>query len=191
VNISLLEEFSERFSKSNQSLGNLSVRDVPYILDKSALSFRVSGNIEQFYSWFEMEDAPTIGGDFFLQIFSFDELEKAQDGWAGPDDEEIHWKQSYVVFGDRSGDALVFDSAQSNPEIYGSIQKRSFLVAESLAGLLEALIVGIKIEEDEFDGDTRGEDMSLKEDFVRRVEGAISTLTSGVNPDGFMRFFFG
>ncbi|RMS11718.1 hypothetical protein ALP71_01607, partial [Pseudomonas coronafaciens pv. garcae] len=116
---------------------------------------------------------------------------RAQDGWAGPDDETLPWKNSFVVFADRNGDALVFDSAQKNPSIYGSIQKRSFLISNSMNIFLEALLFAIEVEEDIFNGDTREDDMSLKKIVVEQVKNSVSGLGSDFNVDGFMKFFLG
>ncbi|CAM3555705.1 hypothetical protein BZK31_26625 [Pseudomonas floridensis] len=190
MNEKILKNFAERFNKSEQSTGKIFFRDTPKEIVNGSLSLMLSGEVEQFYTQLEMEDNPTIGGDFFLQIFMINQLEKAQDGWSGPDDETLPWMNSFVVFADRNGDALVFDSAQKNPSIYGSIQKRSFLIASSMNIFLEALLLAIEVEEDAFNGDTREDDMSFKKVFIERVENSVSGLNSGFNVDGFMKFFF-
>ncbi|MEE5154850.1 hypothetical protein V2J87_26245 [Pseudomonas alliivorans] len=190
MNGNILKNFAERFNKSEQSTGKIFFRDTPKEIVNGSLSLMLSGEVEQFYTQLEMEDNPTIGGDFFLQIFMINQLEKAQDGWSGPDDETLPWMNSFVVFADRNGDALVFDSAQKNPSIYGSIQKRSFLIASSMNIFLEALLLAIEVEEDAFNGDTREDDMSFKKVFIERVENSVSGLNSGFNVDGFMKFFF-
>ncbi|MEE4892280.1 hypothetical protein V2K64_26335 [Pseudomonas alliivorans] len=190
MNENILKNFAERFNKSEQSTGKIFFRDTPKEIVNGSLSLMLSGEVEQFYTQLEMEDNPTIGGDFFLQIFMINQLEKAQDGWSGPDDETLPWMNSFVVFADRNGDALVFDSAQKNPSIYGSIQKRSFLIASSMNIFLEALLLAIEVEEDAFNGDTREDDMSFKKVFIERVENSVSGLNSGFNVDGFMKFFF-
>ncbi|POC81520.1 MULTISPECIES: hypothetical protein [Pseudomonas syringae group] len=191
MNEEILKKFAKRFNESEQSSGKISFRDAPKKLATDSLPFTLSGEVEEFYAHLEMEDDPTIGGDLFFQIFMIDQLEQAQDGWSGPDDESLPWLQSFVVFADRSGDALVFDSAQENPSIYGSIQNRSFLIADSMGVFLEALLIAIEIEEDKFDGDTREDDMSFKEDFIDCVQTMISGAASKLDTNGFMKFFFG
>ncbi|MEE4732785.1 hypothetical protein V2K24_14045 [Pseudomonas alliivorans] len=189
MNEKILKKFAERFNKSEQSTGKIFFRDTPKKIANGSLSLMLSGEVEQFYTQLEIEDNPTIGGDFFLQIFMINQLEKAQDGWTNPDDETLPWMNSFVVFAVRNGDALVFDSAKKNPSIYGSIQKRSFLIASSMNIFLEALLLAIEVEEDAFNGDTREDDMSFKKVFIERVEKSVSGLNSGFNVDGFMKFF--
>ncbi|EGH32871.1 hypothetical protein VT47_25040 [Pseudomonas syringae pv. syringae] len=191
MNEEIIKIFADRFNKSEQSTGKIFFRDTPKEIASGSLSLTLSGEIKQFYTQLEMEDNPTIGGDFFLQIFMINQLEQAQDGWSGPDDETLPWMNSFVVFADRNGDALVFDSAQENPSIYGSIQKRSFLIANSMNIFLEALLLAIEVEEDIFDGDTREDDMNFKKTFIERVENSVSRLGSDFNVNGFMKFFLG
>ncbi|MBF4560072.1 hypothetical protein H7698_28785 [Pseudomonas sp. p50] len=184
----VIKKFADRFNNNNQNMGTVLYSTDP-IVRKSDVFPHLNEQIEEFYLHIHLENAPTIGGDFFLQIFALNELENAQVGWSGPDDEELAWKQSFVVFADRNGDALVYDSEQKNCPVYGSIQKHSFLVANSFFCFLEALLVGIAVEE-EFGGDTREEDLSYKSNFISEVENRISSMGDVVSVQGFMKFFF-
>lgn len=186
----LIKEFAARFNRSKQSMGTIDYVEMPIALADSNL-LPAGSDIRRFYRHVVLDDSPTLGGDFFLQFFAFDELPDAQAGWTGPDDETLAWKQSFVRIADRSGDALVVDAAQPQSPVYGSIQQRSFLVAASFSALLGALAIGMDIEEIEFGGDTREDDMDFKPAFLARVEAAIAEAGEGVNVAGFMKFFFG
>jgi len=156
----------------------------------SQLFSRISGKIKEFYSSVELVESPTVGGDFYFKILTVDKLEVAQSGWAGPDDKTLNWKESFVLFGDRNGDALIFDSAHLSSPVYGSVQKRSYLISPSFSGFLKAIMIGWEIEELEFGGDTREEDMSYKTEFLKRVESRLSVLGDEVDVNGFAKFFF-
>ncbi|WP_122422041.1 hypothetical protein [Pseudomonas viridiflava] len=186
----LLKEFADRFTRSDQSMGQIFYNDPSSASADEPLPFSLNGEIELFYRHLKMAGDPTVGGDFYIQFFTIDQLTSAQDGWLGPDNESFGWKKSFIVFADRNGDALVFDSATEEPEIYGSIQKRSFKIADSLFIFLRALIIGINIEEDEFNGDTREDDMSPKQVFINRLESEISKVGNALDVKGFMRFYF-
>ena len=186
----VIKEFAARFNRSDQSMGRIDYVETPIALADSNL-LPAGSDIMQFYQHVAMDDSPTLGGDFFLQLFTVDELADAQAGWTRPDDETLPWKQSFVRVADRNGDALVVDAAQPQSPVYGSIQQRSFLVAASFSALLGALSIGIDIEEVEFGGDTRDDDMEFRPAFLARVEAAITDADEGVNVDGFMKFFFG
>lgn len=186
----VIKEFAARFNRSEQSLGRLDYVETPIALADSDL-LPAGSDIMQFYQHVVLADSPTLGGDFFLQLFTVDELADAQSGWAGPDDETLAWKQSFVRIADRSGDALVVDAAQPQSPVYGSIQQRSFPVAASFSALLSALAIGIDIEEVEFGSDTRDDDMDFKPALLARVEAAITDTVQDVNVAGFMKFFFG
>jgi len=186
----VIKEFAARFNRSEQSMGRLDYVETPIALADSNL-LPAGSDIRQFYEHVVLADSPTLGGDFLLQFFAFDELADAQAGWTGPDDETLAWKQSFVRVADRNGDALVVDAAQPQSPVYGSIQHRSFPVAPSFSALLGALAIGIDIEEVEFGGDTREDDMDFKPAFLARIEAAVADAGEGVNAAGFMKFFFG
>lgn len=186
----VIKQFAARFNRSEQSMGTIDYVETPITLDDSEL-LPIGSDIRQFYAHVVLDDSPTLGGDFFLQLFTVDELADAQAGWAGPDDETLPWKQRFVRVADRSGDALVVDAAQPQSPVYGSIQHRSFPVAASFSAFLGALSIGIDIEEVEFGGDTREDDMGFKPAFLARVETGIAEAGEGVNVAGFMKFFFG
>jgi len=190
MNHDVIKEFAARFNRSEQSLGRLDYVETLIALADSNL-LPAGSDIMQFYRHVVLDDSPTLGGDFFLQFFTFDELADAQAGWTGPDDETLAWKQSFVRVADRNGDALMVDAAQPQSPVYGSVQHRSFPVAASLSALLGALSIGIDIEEVAFGGDTRDDDMDFKPAFLARVEAAIAEAGKGVNVAGFMKFFFG
>jgi len=186
----VIREFVARFNRSEQSMGRIDYVETPIALADSNL-LPAGSDIRQFYQHVVLDDSPTLGGDFFLQFFTVDELADAQSGWTGPDDETWPWKQSFVRVADRSGDALVVDAAQPQSPVYGSIQHYSFPVAASFTALLGALSIGIDIEEVEFGGDTRDDDMGFKPAFLARVEAAVTDAGEDVNVAGFMKFFFG
>lgn len=184
----VIKKFVDRFNISDQSMGSMSYLD--FTSNASNLYAPINGEAKEFYSCVKLEDTPTIGGDFYLQLFTADEIENAQSGWTGPDDETLPWKKSFVLFGDRNGDAVVFDSAQPLSPVYGSIQKRSFLISTSFFSFLEALIIGIDVEEVEFSGDTREEDLSFKKNFLKKVEERLNVLGDAIDVEGFMKLFF-
>jgi len=190
MNHDVIKEFAARFNRSEQSMGTIDYVEAPVALSNSNL-FPAGSDIMQFYQHLVLANSPTLGGDFFLQLFTFDELADAQAGWTGPDDETLAWKQSFVRVADRNGDALVVDAAQPQSPVYGSIQHRSFPVAASFSALLGALAIGIDIEEVAFGGDTREDDMDFKPAFLARIEAAVADAGEGVNAAGFMKFFFG
>ncbi|MBF7142723.1 MULTISPECIES: hypothetical protein [Pseudomonas] len=190
MNRIVLESLVQRFSTSEQSLGRLALRTNPLKGLELSPFGKFSGDIEQFYSQLEIDRHTMIGGDFSLQLFSLEELEGAQSGWSGSNDEGLLWRERFVVFADRNGDALVFESAQENPFVYGSIQQRSFYIAQSMTVFLQALLAGIEIEEDEFCMDTREEDMEFKKSFIDRVQSRVSAMEPDLSTKGFMRFFF-
>lgn len=187
-----ISNFAESFSKSSQSMGTLK-RAIPSVMISEDITRgRLTGQAKEFYSGVYMGDMPTLRGDFFFQLFSVAELETAQDGWnsVGSEEVDLGWKDSYVVFADRNGDALAFDSSCDVSPVYGSIQKRSFLISNSFFGFLDAIVFGVDIEESDFQGDTRLDDMSYKSLFISKVEQKLSSSSKEIDVDGFMRFFF-
>lgn len=186
----IIKSFVTQFNSIEQNMGKMSYIEDGFTHPNSGFS-GISGEIKLFYTHVKLEESPTLGGDFFLQFFMLDEIEGAQSGWAGPDDDALQWRQSFILFGDRNGDALVYDSANQKSPVYGSIQKRSFLIADSFLCFLEALLAGVEVEERDFKGDTRDDDMNFKPAFLARVEERVSCVGGGINAKNFIKFFFG
>jgi hypothetical protein len=190
---SACEKFANAFSNSQQAMGLLE-----YVVDPINVihSPQITLSIEHefFYKHLRMSDSPTVGGDMFIQLYAPEELEQRQVGWRwdGRTKKEIaSWNKCWTVFADRNGDAIYSDASSNEvSRVYGAIQSKRVLIADSLADFLRAMSTCMTAEEVTFANETRNDDMSYKSEFLDLLHRSLSSEIPGVNGEGFFEFFF-
>ncbi|MEW5050444.1 hypothetical protein AB1Y85_24080, partial [Enterobacter hormaechei] len=75
--------------------------------------------------------------------------------------------------------------------VYGSIQKRNFIISGSLADFLNAFCSAIEMEQNNYDGDATDDEFNLREDFLEDIDVMLKTKLKDVEVEGFKKFFFG
>jgi hypothetical protein len=190
-----IEKFCSRFGRGGMDLGRISLRVPEPVTFPGQLS--TSSELTLLYSSLELNDNPTIGGEFFFEFYSLDKLEQAQYGWRwisiGRNEytEDPHWNAAWTIFGNRNDDVLIADTGDPGTPVLGSIQKRTFRIADSLAEYIDVISDCMACEEESFGFDTKLEDMSVKPEFLTKIESLITKKLAPKNVDGFMDFFFG
>lgn len=142
-----------------------------------------------------------VNGVFFCQLHALEKLPRAQEGWrlvAGPDGQltpNPNWPPSWLVIGDRNGDAIIADVSQEDGPIYGCIHGGPLAecltpMAPSLAAWLQALARSMRCEEDEFGLDSVDETCAPKAELFARAEEIAREVLGDQAVEGWLRFFF-
>lgn len=178
-------KLAENFKLNNQNMGGVDYTDHDNNL-KSAVSLR--GEIEFFYHHLTLKDKPTLDGVFFMHFIEPPELKRILSGWDVGDNT---WNEAYIIFAERNGDVLFCDTTYDACVVYGSIQKRHFIIADSLSSFLDALNSAMDIERDKYNGEVFDEDFNVEATFIDDVKDMLSKKLDEKEVEGFMRFFFG
>ena len=188
----ILSELVSTFNKSQNSMGVMRFSEKEQI--KNRLSFPLTSQLGYFYSHIILEDTPTFGGDFFIQLFEVEKLDEALDGWkviSTNNSKDPNWSKDYIIFAERNGDVLFCDTSVSECPVYGSVQKRNFQIANSLSEFFTVFIEAIRIEEKTLNNETTDDDFNHKPEYLSAIEKKISESLSKEFMQGFYYFFFG
>ncbi|MGG7523004.1 hypothetical protein ACQ3G4_16675 [bacterium BS0013] len=172
-------------------MNDLNMGDIDYTDDENETSFPVNlnGEIRFFYSHLILNDHPTFAGAFFIQIVESQVLNDMLSGWRVQND--TTWHDEYVIFAERNGDVLFCDTKNITSPVYGSIQKRNFIISNSLADFLDAFCSAIEIEQSKYDGGASDDDFNFKEDFLKDIDLMLKNKLTDVEAESFKHFFFG
>lgn len=160
-----IQDFVNKFKMIDLNMG-----EIVYTDDENEISFPVNlnGEIRFFYSHLILNDHPTFDGAFFIQIVEPQELKEMLSGWRVQND--TAWHDDYVIFAERNGDVLFCDTKNITSPVYGSIQKRNFIISSSLADFLDSFCSAIEIEQSKYDGDVTADDFNFREDFLKDID---------------------
>lgn len=190
---SVCAEFVRTFQRSQKNFGT--VEFSASVLPVSA-DVPLNDELRTYFGHVRFSENIHIGGRFNLFLFSPSDLLSAQSGWrwitskSGEIQEDsVDWKPSWVVIADKDGDAIFVDIYGN--EVFGSIQKRNFLVAKSLGDFLYALTEAVKIEMDKYDFEVLDDDAAPLNEFIHDVRTVVSSKLDADATSGFMKFFFG
>lgn len=169
----------------------LNMGEIDYTDDESETSFPVNlnGEIQFFYRHLILNDRPTFDGTFYLQVIESQDLNEILSGWRVKND--TAWHDEYIIFAERNGDVLFCDTRNITSPVYGSIQKRNFIISGSLADFLDVFCSAIEIEQSKYDGDGTDDDFNFREDFLEDVDFMLKSKLKDVEVEGFKQFFFG
>ena len=181
-----VQDFVIKFKMNDLNMG-----EIDYTDDENETSFPVNlnGEIRFFYSHLILNDHPTFDGAFFIQIVESQELKEMLSGWRVQND--TAWHDDYVIFAERNGDVLFCDTQNITSPVYGSIQKRNFIISNSLADFLDAFCSAIEIEQSKYDGDATDDDFNFREDFLEDIDLMLKSKLKDVEAEAFKYFFFG
>ncbi|MDA3643074.1 hypothetical protein LZ318_19620 [Saccharopolyspora indica] len=183
-----LRQFTDAFGRNDANLGRIALRanaaDVPGL---------PPGLLGDYLAAVELEDAPVIGGLLGLQLFSHHELAKVQDGWSttwtnGQPQPNPAWQESWIVFGDVNGDAVVADTADQACPVFGSVQHRNTPLAPDLGAFFGAITAVMRWEAAR-EPDTHDEDFNLLPEVPLELYAALSPHLDPVFTDEFLGFF--
>lgn len=168
-----LRQFTDAFGRNDANLGRIALR--PHAADVPGLP---PGPLGDYLAAVELEDAPVVGGLLGLQLFSHHELAKAQDGWStawtdGQPQPNPAWQESWIVFGDVNGDAVVADTADQACPVFGSVQQRNVPLAPDLGSFFGAVTAVMRWEAAR-ELDTHDEDFNLFPEVFLEVYAALS-----------------
>ena len=155
----------------------------------------MSIELRDFYLKYNLEDTPTICGDFYIEFIPLKRIKDIEEGWKwikkdGKLVRDISWNENWVIFAVRNEDILIADIGEEGTPIIGSIQKINFKIADSFIEFFDVLTECIIIEEKTFNGDTRNEDLSFKLEFLEAVKCILENKLSKGNAMNFYNFFF-
>ncbi|ENR9722592.1 hypothetical protein ACEYZD_000482 [Klebsiella aerogenes] len=185
---SSLQNFIETFQKSKRSMGVMSYSEEN--LGCSNHDIPLHGDMLYFYEHTILEDKPTFGGDFFIQIIEMYDLGNIQSGWLIPNGTN-DWDKNYVIFAERNGDVLFCDVLDDNSAVYGSVQKKVYKLTNTLGDFLDTYSALIELEDSEFECDTTDDDFNYKNEYLLRVKEVLSNNLPTELVDNYMCFFFG
>lgn len=172
-------------------MNELNMGEIEYTDDENETSFPVNlnGEVDFFYRHLILNDSPTFDGTFYLQIIEPQDLNEILSGWRVQND--TAWRDEYIIFAERNGDVLFCDTQNLTSPVYGSIQKRNFIISGSLADFLNAFCSAIEMEQNNYDGDATDDEFNLREDFLEDIDVMLKTKLKDVEVEGFKKFFFG
>lgn len=191
----VLQDFCGNFGRADIDFGL-----VEYKLNGNGpwpLGVGAGSDLAKFYTDTIFHDKPSLGGFFRFDLVAIDQIEDVLQGWRYIKSEknirkiDENWLETWLIFGDKDGDAIFADVAVSRSPVWGSVQKRNFPLSDSLESFLAALLVCMKVEGDDFNFETKDEDFSVKPDFLIATKKALSVFLDDSYVDGFMYFFFG
>jgi len=188
----ILKKLTHTFDNSENSMGVMKFSEKEQ--QKNRLSIPLTSQLGYFYSHIILEETPTFGGDFFLQLFEVEKLDEALDGWKvirANNTEDPNWSKDYIIFAERNGDVLFCYTSVSECPVYGSVQKRNFQIANSLSEFFTVFIEAIRIEEKTFNNETTDDDFNHKPEYLSAIEKKVSESLSQKFTQGFYYFFFG
>lgn len=171
-------------------MNELNMGEIDYTDDENETSFPVNlnGEVDFFYRHLILNDSPTFDGTFYLQIIEPQDLNEILSGWRVQND--TAWRDEYIIFAERNGDVLFCDTQNLTSPVYGSIQKRNFIISGSLADFLNAFCSAIEMEQNNYDGDATDDEFNLREDFLEDIDVMLKTKLKDVEVEGFKKFFF-
>ncbi|WP_237759109.1 hypothetical protein, partial [Enterobacter hormaechei] len=165
-------------------MNELNMGEIDYTDDENETSFPVNlnGEVDFFYRHLILNDSPTFDGTFYLQIIEPQDLNEILSGWRVQND--TAWRDEYIIFAERNGDVLFCDTQNLTSPVYGSIQKRNFIISGSLADFLNAFCSAIEMEQNNYDGDATDDEFNLREDFLEDIDVMLKTKLKDVEVEG-------
>lgn len=188
-----IEKFAYSVMRFDKKFGVIALQpvaaiDPPFVLGKT---------LTVWFERMELRDKPETGGSMALKLFPLEMLVGALSGWrwirdkSGKQVENESWPKSWVIIADRDGDAVIVDSDSADGIVHGSIQMRSFAMADSLASFLVAVAACMDIEREKFDYEVMDEDFNLIDPYLVDVRAVVEAELGKDNTPGFLKFFFG
>ncbi|WP_165729955.1 hypothetical protein [Enterobacter hormaechei] len=181
-----VQDFVIKFNMNELNMGRVDYTDVE---NETSFPVSLTGEIEFFYRHLILNDSPAFDGTFFLQIIEAQELSEVLSGWRVQND--TTWHDEYITFAERNGDILFCETKNITSPVYGSIQKRNFIISGSLAEFLDVFCSAIEIEQSKYDGDATDDDFNFREDFLEDIDLMLKRKLKDVEVQGFKKFFFG
>lgn len=190
-----ITRFLEVFNQEEKNFGALHLLDSEQVVPDKLLPV---GQLQTFYAQVEFDEL-IVGSTFFLEIAALADLPRYQEGWrwvydadpAGREDTE-HWQPSWLVFGDKDGDALFTKLLDTKSPVFGSLQKtEEYHLASSFESFLDILSACLVMERDEFQYATKLEDYTVKPTFINRTRVIVEQYESPEIAGRFIDFFFG
>ncbi|HIH9250376.1 TPA: hypothetical protein ACYU26_001582 [Enterobacter ludwigii] len=181
-----IQDFVIKFKTNDLNMGEI---DFTAEENESSLPVNLNGEIRFFYSHLILNDHPTFYGTFFIQIVESQDLNEILSGWRVQND--TAWHDEYIIFAERNGDVLFCDTRNITSPVYGSIEKRNFIISGSLADFLDVFCSAIEIEQSKYDGDGTDDDFNFREDFLEDIDFMLKGKLKDVEAKGFNQFFFG
>lgn len=179
-----INRFVMTFNQSKQSMGEMKIAHNKIMVNRLN-SIPLKGELLQFYENTELTDSPSFGGDFYLQVIDLSIIEKVNEDWRAGGE----WQNEFVIFAERNGDVLYCDLSGCDNPVFGSIQKRNFIVAESLLSFMNVYCDLVEIEELEYGCETTDEDFNFKDDYLLAVKDKLKQQLNEDCSRGFERFF--
>ena len=189
-----IEKFINIFQENKQNIGEFKLIEEKKEID-SDIEKKLSIELRDFYLKYNLEDTPTICGDFYIEFIPLKRIKDIEEGWKwikkdGKLVRDISWNENWVIFAVRNEDILIADIGEEGTPIIGSMQKRNFKIADSFIEFFDVLTECITIEEKIFNGDTRNEDLSFKLEFLETIKYNLENKLSKGNAMNFYNFFF-
>jgi hypothetical protein len=193
--LDVIQRFANEFKQEEKNFGTLTLQAEQKEVQEELLP---DGELKTFYASLDF-DKLTVGTTLFLDIATLAELPKYQEGWrweydadpAGQEDTE-DWDSTWLVFGDKHGDAVFAKLEEEVAPIFGSIQKaEEYQLASSLESFLSILSDCMIMEREEFGNETKLEDFTVKPEFIDRIRSIVAKYEGEDIAGKFADFFFG
>lgn len=186
--------FVEAFNSGEKNSGTLTLLPRKQAVPDDL--FR-NGQLRYFYENVTVHEAAT-GNVFFIDLASLDKLPKYQEGWRwNYDDYPIaiedteYWRPSWLVFGERSEDAVFVKQEDEKSPVFGTIQKlKEFQLSTSLESFLKIMTACMNMVRDEFQYETQFEDYTTKPEVIKRTRQIVAEREGPEIVEQFIAFFF-
>lgn len=189
-----LKKFNRVFGRGEFDIGSVKYRDKTTIQYPAEIPF--SDELMFLYQHLDLSDNAIVGGSLFLQINKFSNFVGSQHGWKwvrnrdGEVEKSSLWQDSWVVIGNKNGDALYVDVAVSPNVVYGAILKDRFKIANSLSRFFDVLSDWMRCELDDFGMEGCDEDFNQKPEFLDSLKRLAEAKLNPDEVDGLFKYFF-
>jgi hypothetical protein len=131
-----------------------------------------------------------------LTFFDVRELRDGQTGYRWSADREdvlsTGWDSSWLVIATAGGDPVIASTASSSAPVslamHGTGSWRPLEIAPDLCSFLVVMSAWIKVCVDVFDGEIRGKDFELREDFKERLDDELARLVGPEHRNALISF---
>lgn len=194
-----LEEFATIFNCFEKSRGIFVLRAPVAIIEPMGPNepLHLGSTLTEYFSRVLLNEKSGIGGACYLKLITLEQLITYLSGWlwirdkAGNLVENVEsWKKSWIIIGDRNGDAIFVDIESSNGAVYGSIQQENRLISSDLGSFFFTLAECMVLEKEKYGYEVNDNDFKVIEPFLIDVRHIAERNFGTEGMKSFMNFFF-
>lgn len=190
-----LKKFCNVFGRDSGDIGQ-----IEFVADSGSnypAGLELSDELKFYCKHLKFDEPIYIGSATSLKLVSSNNFVDSLYGWRwikGSDGKFIDnpsWSESWVVIGDKNGDALYVDTALPNSPVFGSIQSDRFKITDSLARFFDIYSDWMICELEDFDMEACDDDFNYLPEYLDKLNMLASSKLSDEEVSGFFKYFFG